>query len=516
MPISGIYCVKMINKVTVFSTESQFQAPTHSSLKQTGQESPKVLFTVKVTFELALAVVNKLVFAKKGRYLSEAEILVIKGAWDDNDYEEIASNSSYSPNYLKGGIARRLWDILSETIGNGERVGKKNLRDFLEQVTEEYYAQSASKEEPNFPANDLIQVLGGQLPDVSSFYGRVKELTLLKELIAKQRCISLVGVAGIGKTALAAKLLAEISAESQPRFDYLIWKSVAHAPLLQDLVTELLDIIEPLETPSSSPKYAQAMITMLLKQMQSRRCLVVLDESEALFQTKNLEQRLDYRLFFRRLVEEQHQSCLLLTNRILLDELNDLIVAKRPLRFFRIKGLDEDAAMQFLSEKGLTDTEKCHQLIQTYRGNPSELEAVIERINHFFSGSTQVFFQNPTTLVSSKFEAMLNHVFGHVLTEIERKILIYTAEEIVSTTEFISFAKLLSDIRQRQKASVSTLELIKALENLEKQSLIESSKNPVTKEISFTLQPVIKKYILTDPQGLVRVSNALPNLAVAS
>lgn len=70
MPEMGIYCVKMINTVTVFSTESQFQAPTYSSLNQTGQESPKVLFTVKVTFELALAVADKLVFAKKGRYLS--------------------------------------------------------------------------------------------------------------------------------------------------------------------------------------------------------------------------------------------------------------------------------------------------------------------------------------------------------------------------------------------------------------------------------------------------------------
>jgi len=126
-----------------------------------------------------------------------------------------------------------------------------------------------------------------------------------------------------------------------------------------------------------------------------------------------------------------------------------------------------------------------------------------------------VFFQDPTTLVSSKLEAMLNHFFGHVLTEIERNILIYIAEEIVSNTN-ISFTKLLSDIRQIQKASVSTLELIKALENLERQSLVESSKDPVTKEISFTLQPVIKKYILTDPQGLVRVSHALPNLAIAS
>ncbi len=509
----GIRCVKMTNMVTVFSTESQFQAPTPSSLNQTEQVSQKVLFTVKVTFELALTVVNDLVFAKKGRYLSEIEILVMRGAWNDDDYEEIASNSSYSPNYLKGGIGSRLWDMLSETIGNGKRVGKKNLRDFLEQVTEEYYGQSA-KGEQNFLLKDLIQVRGGQPPDVSSFYGRTKELTLLKELIVKQRCISLVGIAGIGKTALAAKLLSEISAESQHRFDCLIWKSVAHAPLLHDLVTELLDIIEP-KASSRLPKYTQAMITVLLKQMQSRRCLIVLDESEALFQTNDLERGLDYRLFFRRLVEEQHQSCLLLTSRVLLDELNDLILAKRPLQFLRIEGLHEDAAIQFLFEKGLTDKERCHQLIQTYRGNPSELEAVVERINHFFSGSTKVFFQDPTTLVSSKLEAMLNHFFGHVLTEIERNILIYIAEEIVSNTN-ISFTKLLSDIRQIQKASVSTLELIKALENLERQSLVESSKDPVTKEISFTLQPVIKKYILTDPQGLVRVSHALPNLAIAS
>ena len=62
---------------------------------------------------------------------------------------------------------------------------------------------------------------------MSSFYGRVQELSRLKELAIKQRCILLVGAAGIGKSTLAAKLLEELSLESQPRFDCLIWKSVA-------------------------------------------------------------------------------------------------------------------------------------------------------------------------------------------------------------------------------------------------------------------------------------------------
>ncbi|MBC1225240.1 hypothetical protein GNF09_36370, partial [Nostoc sp. UCD120] len=80
----------------------------------------------------------------------------------------------------------------------------------------------------------------------------------------------------------------------------------------------------------------------------------------------------------------------------------------------------------------------------------------------------------------------------------------------------ISFSKLLIELNQTQEISISTSELITALEGLEKNSLIESSKDPTTKEISFTLQPVIKKYITTDPMGLVHTSDASPTLAIAS
>ncbi|WP_143855735.1 hypothetical protein [Nostoc sp. 'Peltigera membranacea cyanobiont' 232] len=71
-------------------------------------------------------------------------------------------------------------------------------------------------------------------------------------------------------------------------------------------------------------------------------------------------------------------------------------------------------------------------------------------------------------------------------------------------------------MNNKQKELMSTSDLIRALEVLEKNSLIESNRDSVTKEISFTLQPVIKKYILTDPLGLVHTSDTSSELAIAS
>ncbi|MBH8575211.1 NACHT domain-containing protein [Nostocaceae cyanobacterium CENA369] len=470
-----------------------------------------------ITFEEALIVIDNLVFAKIGRHLSEAEITVLKGAWNDCDYEEIAQNSPYSLNYLQRRLAPQLWDVLSATIGDGERVYKKNLRDFLEKVTsDKYHTLPLSIRNQTLPTNGFIQFVGGQLPDISSFYGRTQELAYLKELVTKQRCISLIGVPGVGKSALAAKLVAELNVESQPRFDCLIWKSVSHAPLVQELVAELIELLHPLDPSFSLPDYTQPRITVFIKQLQSRRCLLILDEFDTLFQKNNFEQRLEYRTFFRRLVEEQHQSCLLLTGRVFPNEFDSLIRAKRPIQYLKIKGLDADAAMQILAAQGLTDPQKCQDLIKTYSGNPLELETIGERINYFFAGSTEIFFNNETTFVSSELEAMLDRMFSQVLSEVQQQIMIYLADQIALNSQFVSFAQLLDDMNNKQKISVSTSELIKALEFLEKYSLIESMKDPTTKEISFTLQPVIKKYIKTDPQGLVHGADASSTLAIAS
>lgn len=503
-----------------FNAGQRLNLPLNTSLSSatiTGQNFTEQNCSKTVTFEEALVVVDDLVFTKTGRRLSEAEITVLKGTWNDCDYEEIAENSPYSLNYLQRRLAPQLWDVLSATIGNGERVYKKNLRNFLEKLTpKKYHTKPALIETLVTSADNSLQIIGGQLPDISSFYGRAQDLADLEELVTKQRCISLIGVPGIGKSALAAKLITELSIKSQSRFDYFFWKSVSHAPIVRDLVAELIEQIQTVNPSLTLPECTQARITVLIKQLQSRRCLLVLDEFDALFQKNNFEQRLEYETFFRRLLEDQHQSCLLLTGRVFPNEFDSLIRAKRSIQYLKIKGLDTDAAMQLLAAQGLTNPQKCHDLIKTYSGNPLELETVGERINYFFGGSTEIFFENQTTFVSSELEAMLDKMFSQVLSKIQRQIMIYLANEIASNSQSISFFKLLTNINHRHKISLSTSELVKALEKLERLSLLESIKHPITKEITFTLQPVIKKYILTDPQGLVHTSDALPILANAS
>jgi len=471
----------------------------------------------------AIKMIDNLVFSREGRHLEEAEEVVLEAAWLDLDYRSVAKNTAYDLDLLQRRVAPKLWVLLTGILGTGEKVTKKRLRTILEQSMTTPAPDPLSESDraalsPCQPSNTPVQFRGEQIPDASNFYGRTAELASLKELIAKQRCVTLIGAAGIGKSTLAAKLLEDNEINPRPDFDCVVWKSLQHAPLLDELVTELIWLLVPPSQPKTDlPAYTQAKVSILLKYLQSWRCLVVLDAAEAVLKgdrNNNFnpygDQYAEYGLFFRRLVEEQHQSCLLLTSREPFSDLNLLQSTRRPVWTLKIEGLDPQAALQFLHFQGLTDRDDCNELIETYRGNPLELQAVANRINRFFGGNTKLFFEYKTILVSAHSQAMLNQLFGQrgLLSELQRQILINLAEELSKHPDPISFSKLLSNLSQNQKVVVSTSELIVALEALEERFLIERSEDSVTKQANFTLQPVVKKYILTDPLGLVRNSDS--------
>lgn len=463
---------------------------------------PEIPLFIDNSFKLVFEAIDAAVYEKRGEYLSETELLIMQGALNDVEYEEICSFSDYSLNYLQRSLAPKLWSILSDIIGNGGKVGKKRLKYFLELFAQKNQIPIPVQSQLLKQLSSSAPIIKGKLPEVSDFVGRSKEIILLKDILDSQKCISLLGLPGIGKTALAAKFVEEVKESNWGfQYEYIIWKSVLHCPTAKDLVAEIIHLLDP---DAQLPEATQANVSVLIKLLGLHRCLIVLDGFESLFLRNDYNSKIDYGLFLNRFIEEEHDSSLILTNRTWSVELYELIVIKDKLKFLRLEGLDEESAVKFLTNKGLSTEEKFINLIQTYNGNPSELEAVATRIKHFFGGDVEKFLANQTTLISDKLEAMLNEMFRNRLTPLEVKILIYLAEHLTANSGGISFSQLLRDIKQAQGGNESVSRLIRALEKLQNDSLITTVNHQDDgKEPSFTLEKTIKKYISSDPSGFV-------------
>ncbi|NJR62674.1 MAG: hypothetical protein HC769_30075 [Cyanobacteria bacterium CRU_2_1] len=81
----------------------------------------------------------------------------------------------------------------------------------------------------------------GDAPAVTCFYGRTNEQAMLSQWIVQERChlAALLGIGGIGKTALAAK----VAQLHHPEFEFVIWRNLRNAPPLADLLSDLLQFL---------------------------------------------------------------------------------------------------------------------------------------------------------------------------------------------------------------------------------------------------------------------------------
>lgn len=78
----------------------------------------------------ALKIAEAVIYDKEKRHLNDAEVDILQGSWEGETYNEIAENSKYEVNYLKGDIGHKFWKLLSEALG--EQVSKRNFRAALE------------------------------------------------------------------------------------------------------------------------------------------------------------------------------------------------------------------------------------------------------------------------------------------------------------------------------------------------------------------------------------------------
>src|SRR6266699_3785783 len=199
---------------------------------------------------------------------------------------------------------------------------------------------------PAQPAVPVREALGprvewGDALDVHSFYGREQELATLSRWMVQERCrvVSVVGLGGIGKSALVISAMHQLA----DHFQVVIFRSLRDAPSCDALLEGCLQVLAP-ESLAQAPQSLERRLSLLLEELRSRRVLLVLDNLESLLSEGEVLGRLRpgfeaYGRLLRQVAQTAHQSCLLLTRREKPAELRALEGSRTPVRALRLTGL---------------------------------------------------------------------------------------------------------------------------------------------------------------------------------
>ena len=335
-------------------------------------------------------------------------------------------------------------------------------------------AQSIAEATPAETGSDTPRQDWGEAIDTTFFHGRQDELAQLQTAILTDKCrlVAILGIGGIGKTSLAAKLARTIYSE----FDAVIWRSVRNAPPLKNLLQDLVPFL-------SYQQDIEPTLDRLFHWLRNHRCLVILDNIETLLESGQSGQYRtgykDYGTLLRQFGETAHHSCLIITSREKTSEIGLLESDQLFTRSFQLNGSAE-AAQAIVQAKGLLGEQKTiKQFCQRYGDNPLVVKIVGTSIQSIFDSDINLFLQENSP-VFNDFRRLLNQQFER-LSSLEKSILYWLA----INREWTNTSELINDIWPMVPRS----DVFEALESLSWRSLIE------TKAGQYTQQPVIMEYV---------------------
>ncbi len=318
----------------------------------------------------------------------------------------------------------------------------------------------------------------GEIPDTTLFINRTPETTTLQQWLTtdQARLISIIGIGGIGKTALVAHLAQTNTNE----FPYIIWRSLREAPTVEKILSDCIKLISHHQH-IKLPESLNDQITILIDQLRTNRCLIILDNAESILQSGTLSgnyrpQDQGYSNLFQRIGEANHQSCLIVTSREQLQEPRQLQGEFSPVKVMQLIGLAE--ASKILQNKGITGTDtEIAQLTARYHGNPLALQLVASTIKTTFNNHITDFLATPA--VFGKVEKLLTNQFDRLSpTEIAIMYWLTIHREPV-TPQTIATNILNTPLKT----------IISVIDSLLDRSLIQAT------EQGFTLQNVVMEYV---------------------
>ncbi len=330
----------------------------------------------------------------------------------------------------------------------------------------------------------------GEAPDVTFFYGRTEELAILEQWVVRDRCrlISVIGLGGIGKTALVVKLAEQV----QDQFEYIVWRSLRNAPVIQEFLTDVIRFLSN-QQETDLPETIDGKIYRLLEYLRASHCLLILDNVESILSSDGpagtyREGYEGYGQFLNCVGETHHQSCLILTTREKLRGISHQEGEHFPVRSWRLSGLAQENAQAIFQEKGLRlSATEGKALVEQYAGNPLALKMVATTIQELFAGDIAQFLEQGT-IVFGDISNLLDRQFER-LSPLEQQTMFWLA----INREGVALPELRGDIIP----AVSLRSLLEGLESLQLRCLIEKATPTLLQRhsVTFTQQPVIMEYI---------------------
>ncbi|NJL89685.1 MAG: AAA family ATPase [Coleofasciculaceae cyanobacterium SM2_1_6] len=319
-------------------------------------------------------------------------------------------------------------------------------------------------------------------PDVEPFYGRQSELEQLKGWIAgengspRSRLVVLYGMGGIGKTFLAVKAGKELEKD----FDAVVWRSIKQTPSLSKLIASIEDVINPGYI-SAAKLSSEESITRLINALKERRCLIILDDLDSIFDPNNVAGRYlpefeAYSELIQRIATENHESSVLIVSRENIADIAGL--EGNRVHTLQIDGSGEIAQL-LVESQGLEYDKAWKEIATNFGGNPLALKIMITMIQDLYGGQAEDFLGNSrTTTAFFTFHNLLSEQFNRL--SLKEKELMF----VLAILQKASIAQIFND----DWIELSQSDLIEYMSSLRRRSLLERDKS------EFSLQPMIWRH----------------------
>jgi ABC-type dipeptide/oligopeptide/nickel transport system ATPase subunit len=443
------------------------------------------------------------VFSKTGKHLDDLQEAILKEALQGRKYAKIAQDRDCSEGYVRV-AASELWKILSDVLG--EDVSKVNVRAILERANFYTNFSPTTIASENVTVNNNVNICHerarsptetqnpeqtpkqlhidlGDAPEIFSFFDRTPQLSTLENWITQDRTrlIALLGISGIGKTTLSLRLIDQIKTQ----FDYIIYRNLRFSPTLEKSLPKIIKIFSE---SSEIPQNIETQISQILDYLRKYRCLIILDDVQALFSSNQLAGQYksgyeDYQLFFKQITEVNHNSCFLLISSEKPREIAELEKSNSPIHSLVLGSLGL-GAKEILSSHQLLETETWETLINIYQGNPLWLNITAALIRELFSSKVADFLQYDMPLLDESLQSRLEQLLGRLT---EEEIAVIT--QLVQETEAVILSEILNQIK------LSNSDLINAIKSLCMRFLLETQERE--KITFFSLNPVVAQYVKT-------------------